>query len=64
MRRLCWDRSPTGWSTSRQDARRVARYSAGILLPYHLGRMTTYAALGAVVGAGGAALARVRCHRC
>ncbi len=35
------------------------RYGAGILLPYHLGRMTTYAALGAAAGAGGAVLARV-----
>jgi len=28
----------------------LARAGAGILLPYHLGRLTTYAALGAVVG--------------
>jgi sulfite exporter TauE/SafE len=35
------------------------RYRAGVLLPYHLGRMTTYAGLGAIAGAGGAALTRI-----
>lgn len=35
------------------------RYGAGMLVPYHLGRLTTYAVLGAVAGAGGAALARI-----
>jgi sulfite exporter TauE/SafE len=29
------------------------RLSAGMLLPYHLGRMTTYTGLGALAGAGG-----------
>ena len=35
------------------------RLTAGALLSYHAGRMTTYAALGAVAGLGGTALARV-----
>jgi hypothetical protein len=35
------------------------RVGAGVLLPYHLGRLTTYAGLGAVAGLGGAALARL-----
>jgi len=33
------------------------RIGAGVLLPYHLGRLTTYAALGALAGAGGGVLA-------
>lgn len=35
------------------------RVGAGMLLPYHLGRLTTYAGLGAVAGLGGAVLARL-----
>ncbi len=35
------------------------RIGAGALLPYHLGRLTTYAALGTVAGATGGALARL-----
>lgn len=35
------------------------RIGAGALVPYHLGRLTTYAALGALAGAGGGALARL-----
>jgi uncharacterized protein len=35
------------------------RIGAGMLLPYHLGRLTTYAGLGAVAGLGGAVLARL-----
>jgi sulfite exporter TauE/SafE len=35
------------------------RVGAGVLLPYHLGRLTTYAGLGAVAGLGGAVLARL-----
>jgi sulfite exporter TauE/SafE len=35
------------------------RISGGILLPYHLGRLTTYAGLGATMGLGGALLGRV-----
>jgi uncharacterized protein len=35
------------------------RVSNGALLPYHLGRLTTYAGLGAVAGLGGAALGRL-----
>jgi sulfite exporter TauE/SafE len=35
------------------------RVGAGVLLPYHLGRLTTYAGLGAIAGLGGAALARL-----
>lgn len=35
------------------------RLRAGLLLPYHLGRLTTYAALGALAGAGGGALLRL-----
>jgi sulfite exporter TauE/SafE len=35
------------------------RVGTGALLPYHLGRLTTYAALGAVSGVGGAALGRL-----
>jgi uncharacterized protein len=35
------------------------RVGAGALLPYHLGRLTTYAGLGAVAGLGGAMLVRL-----
>jgi sulfite exporter TauE/SafE len=35
------------------------RVSAGALLPYHLGRLTTYGGLGAVAGLGGGAFARL-----
>jgi sulfite exporter TauE/SafE len=35
------------------------RLRAGLLLPYHLGRLSTYAALGAIAGAGGGALVRL-----
>ncbi len=35
------------------------RLSAGALLPYHLGRLTTYAGLGAVAGGFGGVLGRV-----
>ncbi|MGE0222176.1 MAG: sulfite exporter TauE/SafE family protein [Acetobacteraceae bacterium] len=35
------------------------RVSAAMLLPYHLGRLTTYAGLGAAAGFGGAMLARI-----
>lgn len=35
------------------------RIGAAALLPYHLGRLTTYASLGALAGVGGAALAQV-----
>lgn len=35
------------------------RVRAGALLPYHLGRLTTYASLGAIAGLGGAGLARL-----
>jgi len=35
------------------------RVGAGALLPYHLGRLTTYAGLGGVAGLGGAMLARL-----
>jgi sulfite exporter TauE/SafE len=35
------------------------RLEAAALVPYHLGRLTTYAALGAAAGAGGAFLGRV-----
>lgn len=34
----------------------LSRLRAGALLPYHLGRITTYAGLGALAGFGGAAL--------
>ena len=34
----------------------LRRVGAGLLLPYHLGRWTTYAGLGAIAGAGGAAV--------
>lgn len=35
------------------------RVGAGMLLPYHLGRLTTYAGLGALAGLGGAAIGRL-----
>lgn len=35
------------------------RVGAGVLLPYHLGRLTTYAGLGAIAGLGGGVLARL-----
>jgi len=35
------------------------RLQAGALLPYHLGRLTTYAGLGALAASGGAVLARL-----
>jgi sulfite exporter TauE/SafE len=35
------------------------RLGAGMLLPYHLGRLTTYAGLGALAGLGGAAIHRL-----
>lgn len=35
------------------------RIGRGALLPYHLGRLTTYAGLGALAGLGGAALGRL-----
>lgn len=35
------------------------RLNNGALLPYHLGRLSTYAALGALAGLGGAALGRL-----
>jgi sulfite exporter TauE/SafE len=35
------------------------RVGTGVLLPYHCGRLTTYAGLGAVAGLGGAMLARL-----
>ncbi len=35
------------------------RVGAGVLLPYHFGRLTTYAGLGAIAGLGGAMLARL-----
>lgn len=35
------------------------RLSSGALLPYHFGRLTTYAGLGVLVGLGGAALGRL-----
>lgn len=35
------------------------RLGAGVLLPYHLGRLTTYAGLGALAGLGGAAIGRL-----
>ncbi len=35
------------------------RMRAGVLLPYHLGRLTTYVGLGAVAGLGGGALVRL-----
>ena len=35
------------------------RLSAGALLPYHLGRLTTYSAFGALAGLGGGMLARL-----
>lgn len=35
------------------------RVRSGALVPYHLGRLTTYAGLGAVAGLGGAALGRL-----
>lgn len=35
------------------------RIGAGALLPYHLGRLSTYALLGAIAGATGGALARI-----
>jgi hypothetical protein len=35
------------------------RIGAAALLPYHLGRLTTYAAIGALIGLGGAALSRL-----
>jgi uncharacterized protein len=35
------------------------RMSAGALLPYHLGRLTTYGGLGALAGLGGAAIGQV-----
>ncbi len=36
-----------------------SRMSAGLLFPYHLGRITTYATLGALAGAFGAGVAQV-----
>lgn len=35
------------------------RLRSGVLLPYHLGRLTTYAGLGAVAAVGGGGLARL-----
>jgi hypothetical protein len=35
------------------------RMSSGVLLPYHLGRLTTYGGLGALAGLGGSAIGRV-----
>src|SRR6185312_14724447 len=35
------------------------RVGRGALLPYHLGRLTTYAGLGALAGLGGAGLGRL-----
>jgi hypothetical protein len=35
------------------------RVGAALLLPYHIGRLTTYAALGALVGLAGAGIARL-----
>ncbi|MDR3538942.1 MAG: sulfite exporter TauE/SafE family protein [Acetobacteraceae bacterium] len=35
------------------------RVGAGMLLPYHVGRLTTYGGLGLLAGAGGAALTRL-----
>jgi hypothetical protein len=35
------------------------RVSSATLLPYHFGRLTTYAVLGAIIGAGGGIMARV-----
>jgi sulfite exporter TauE/SafE len=35
------------------------RVRSGALVPYHLGRLTTYARLGALAGLGGAALGRL-----
>jgi sulfite exporter TauE/SafE len=35
------------------------RIGAGLLLPYHCGRLTTYAALGALVGLAGAGIAQL-----
>lgn len=35
------------------------RIGAGMVLPYHLGRLTTYAGLGLLAGAGGGALTRL-----
>ncbi len=35
------------------------RLSAGALLPYHVGRLTTYAGLGALAGFGGGAISRL-----
>jgi uncharacterized protein len=35
------------------------RYRTAVLLPYHFGRLTTYAALGAVIGAGGGQITRL-----
>ena len=35
------------------------RLSSGVLVPYHIGRLTTYAGLGALAGLGGAALGRL-----
>jgi len=37
---------------------RCAQIAAGARLPYHLGRLTSYAALGAIAGAAGRALVR------
>lgn len=39
--------------------RAASRLSAGLLLPYHLGRVTTYTALGAVIGLMGSGVARL-----
>jgi hypothetical protein len=35
------------------------RMSSGVLLPYHLGRLTTYGGLGALAGLGGSVIGRV-----
>jgi sulfite exporter TauE/SafE len=39
--------------------RECQRVRHGMLLPYHLGRLTTYAALGAIAGTGGAGLGQL-----
>ncbi|HYD98830.1 MAG TPA: sulfite exporter TauE/SafE family protein [Alphaproteobacteria bacterium] len=40
-----------------RDGPQLMRAGDGVLLPYHLGRLTTYAALGAVVGGAGQGVA-------
>src|SRR3954468_13375587 len=41
------------------SATRLARLSSGALLPYHLGRLTTYTLLGALAGGFGSVIVRM-----